>query len=129
MAVIAPLTSTLHRELLQVTTSTTRLKLLNTSFTFTVVIPKVIITELLLIPVPGRPVLLLQLCLLLLLKPLLDSLPEQQLAVHHHLTDRKPSTKCTLDAFYVVDRVGKEDLKGPLQVDFLILPSLVCVGI
>ena len=89
MAVIAPLTSTLHRELLQVTTSTTRLKLLNTSFTFTVVIPKVIITELLLIPVPGRPALLLPLCLLLLLKPLLDSLPEQQLAVHHHLTDRR----------------------------------------
>ena len=84
MDIIAPLTSTLHRELLQVTTITTRLKLLNTPFTFTV-----IITELLLIPVPGRPALLLLLCLLLLFKPLLDSLPEQQLAVHHHLTDRR----------------------------------------
>ena len=88
MVVNAPLTSTLPRELLQVTTITTRLKFLNTSFTFTVVIPKAI-TEPLLIPVPGCPALLLLLCLLLLLKPLLDSLPEQQLAVHHHLTDRR----------------------------------------
>ena len=71
-----------------------------------------ILTELFPIQVVGRPLLLL---LLLLLQALLDSLPEEELVVQHHLADWRKGQE-SLQQWCVKRFLGSPNQQAPLDV-------------